>query len=101
MAESRWEVKRVRRASALTPKAGEMRQKFEVAVLVAAETAEPGALVALEDLIQAARQALAEQRGKGSNCPEGGEHEMSPDYEYDESGRTINCSKCGFDGEVA
>lgn len=31
----------------------------------------------------------------GTKCPEGGEHEYTPDIEYDMTGDTINCCKCG------
>lgn len=29
------------------------------------------------------------------SCSEGGDHDFTPDLEYDATGQTVNCSKCG------
>lgn len=38
---------------------------------------------------------MTKKTSKVDACSEGGDHEFTPDFEYDSTGETINCSKCG------
>ena len=49
----------------------------------------------VQEALLGLRAAEALRVSKPEQCPEGGVHEYSPDLEYDPSGQTINCEKCG------
>lgn len=41
-----------------------------------------------------AKKPRRKERGTNA-CPEGGDHDFTLDVEYDATGQTVNCSKCG------